>query len=145
MMHKLPKVDPDSFDFIKYSNLSIDIEENENQFLTVLWQLAASFTRDTVEDYGNLMLPIISETDVQMKDDTTVKEFKYKLPYVQSCWKVIINLIKDDYSFFFEQDDKLKEVLHSLGLISSDDDLKLMKAMIGLKSSKMSSLEHRRS
>jgi hypothetical protein len=36
-MHKLPKVDRERFDFIKYSNLSIDIEENENQFLTVLW------------------------------------------------------------------------------------------------------------
>jgi hypothetical protein len=72
-MHKLPKVDPERFDFIKYSNLSIDIEENENQFLTVLWQLATSLTRDTIDD--NMMLPLISETDVQMKGDTTVKEF----------------------------------------------------------------------
>jgi hypothetical protein len=45
---------------------------------------------------------------------------------VQSCWKVITNLIKDDYSFFFEQDDKLKEVLQSLRLISSDDDLEFL-------------------
>jgi hypothetical protein len=36
-MHKLTKVDPERFDFIKYSNLSIDIEENKNEFLTVLW------------------------------------------------------------------------------------------------------------
>jgi hypothetical protein len=73
-----------------------------------------------------MWLPLISETDVQMKDDTTVKEFQDKLPYVQSCWKVITNLIKDDYSFFFEQDDKLKEVLQSLRLISSDDDLEFL-------------------
>jgi hypothetical protein len=143
MMHKLPKVDPERFDFIKYSNLSIDTEENENQFLLVLWQLAASLTRDTVED--KMLLPLISETDVQMKDDTTVQEFLEKLPYVQSCWKVITNLIKDDYSFFFEQDEQLKNVLKDLRLISSDDDLEFLKAMIGLKSSKMSSLEHRRS
>jgi hypothetical protein len=57
--------------------------------------LAASFTSETVEE--KLMLPLISETDVQMKGDTTVKEFQDKLPYVQSCWKVITNLIKDDY------------------------------------------------
>jgi hypothetical protein len=142
-MHKLPKVDPERFDFIKYSNLSIDIEKNENEFLTVLWQLAASLTRDTVED--NMMLPLISETDVQMKGDTTVKEFQDKLPYVQSCWKVITNLIKDDYSFFFEQNEQLKNVLKDLRLISGDDDLHFLKAMIGLKSSKMSSLEHSRS
>jgi hypothetical protein len=92
------------------------------------------------------MLPLISETDVQMKDDPTVKEFQDKLPYVQSFWKVITNLIKDDYSFFFEKDEKIKEVLlKDLRLISSDDDLEFLKAMIGLKSSKMSSLEHRRS
>jgi hypothetical protein len=142
-MHKLPKVDPERFDFIKYSNLSIDIKENENQFLIVLWQLAASLTKDTVED--KMMLPLISETDVQMKGDTTVKEFQDKLPYVKSCWNVITNLLKDDYSFFYEKDEKIKEVLKDLRLISVDDDLQFLKAMIGLKSSKMSSLEHRRS
>jgi hypothetical protein len=142
-MHKLPKVDPERFDFIKYSNLSIDIEENEDQFLTVLWQLAASFTRDTVEDYGKLMLPLISETDVQKKGDKIVKEFQDKILYVRSCWKVITNLIKDDYSFIFDKDEKIKEVLEDLRLISGDDDLHFLKAMIGLKSSKMCSLEHR--
>jgi hypothetical protein len=109
--------------------------------------LAASFTRDTVEveDFDRLMLPLISETDVQIEGHPTVIEFYDKIPYVQSCWKVITNLIKDDYSFFFERDDKLKKVLQSLRLISSDDDLEFMKAMIGLKSSRMRSLEHCRS
>jgi hypothetical protein len=52
---------------------------------------------------------------------------------LQSCWKVITNLIKDNYSFFFEQDEKLKNVLKDLRLISSDDDLEFLKAMIRLK------------
>jgi hypothetical protein len=128
-MHKLPKVDPERFDFIKYSNLSIDIEENENQFLTVLWQLAASFTSETVEE--KMMLPPISETDVQMKGDAG--ETLASKSYVQSCWKVITNLIKNDYSFFFEQDENLKNVLINLQLISNVDDLEFLKAMIGLK------------
>jgi hypothetical protein len=37
----------------------------------------------------------------------------------------------------------LKEVLQSLRLISNDDDLEFLKAMICLKPSKMSSLKHR--
>lgn len=69
-MHKIEKIDPDRFNFVKVSNLSIDTEENENQFLIVLWQLAASLTRETVEDKHTL--PLINETDVQNKEDESV-------------------------------------------------------------------------
>jgi hypothetical protein len=64
-----------------------------------LWQLAVSITKETlVNDEFNL--PIISESD-KKKDDSIAKDYLKKQPRVETCLKIITELIKDDFSLFF--------------------------------------------